>query len=253
MTVAHSARASAPQFCLRARPAFAALYDQLAGRIFGTFTDDAERSGVVVVPAANDGLPTRRSDRAPGSSACLDNAAKLIMSGCHGGLNQKWILLGASDSSKVELINENTNRCITAPPGARSVVMKVCDRADLTQQWDIIPTNTPPRSPSPCSISSRARAGSACGRAPGPTARCPLMAGCAPHHQLEREVGAELAAKPPVPVRCSLGHARGLHTSIQVHSPPPPPADERSERGASVGRPASGSIGPWVPALRCDV
>ena len=87
-----------------------------------------------------------------GENSCLDNAtdhpAKLQMWTCTGGAEQRWIELVNNTTGRAVFENRNnTNLCITAPPGAGSVVMETCNLGDPTQQWGISIQSTPPGEP----------------------------------------------------------------------------------------------------------
>ncbi|MGW4059515.1 RICIN domain-containing protein [Amycolatopsis sp. NPDC004747] len=86
-----------------------------------------------------------------GENACLDNATenagKLQMWRCTGGAEQRWIEVVNNATGRVLFVNKNTDWCITAPPGAGSVVMRPCNSADPTQQWGVSIQSTPPGQP----------------------------------------------------------------------------------------------------------
>jgi hypothetical protein len=87
-----------------------------------------------------------------GENACLDNATenagKLQLWRCTGGAEQRWIEVVDNTTGRTLFVNKrNSDRCIAAPPGAGSVVMKICNSGDPTQQWGVSIQSTPPGLP----------------------------------------------------------------------------------------------------------
>ncbi|MFD8371227.1 RICIN domain-containing protein [Streptomyces sp. NPDC059688] len=107
-------------------------------------------TGLTLSAVALTGTPAQAAGatnvRVFNSSHCLDsdvdNAARLQMWSCDSGSDEKWWTENWG-SGRYRFINQRTGYCVTAPPGAGSITLSICDPATSTrpsQLWRVYAT-----------------------------------------------------------------------------------------------------------------